>query len=427
VKASDPFCISTTGSTRATSYTWSNKIITRDGKTHVVWLDAPATVYGRTYDHSSGEWSETTQIADGSDNHTCPCITMDKDGHIHLTYGPHGWSDGWNQSRVKWKRSAKPGTLAEWEPEGEGYGTYWNNFGYNATAASIVHHPSGLDAVVSRGGENPPQTVFHRQREVGGWTSAKPLFAQNVPPQYTHNYGHITCSPDGTLYTACHFYNIGGSDNTAVTGDKSRMRSYGAAVLKSTDLGETWTDLRDTEIKTPTLYNHQVAIPPLDANIYIYSITLDASGELWAVTLNPGLENDIIWLNHWTGDDWQTSELQSYLPDGLVPVEAMMTIDTSDRFHILTTTVDPEAVGTDSHWGHPSSEVFCLRSDDHAESFTCTQISSTDPTTANWLPAIQRPGPCHPVESPTIMYTHGEVGSGLRPGTPTEIWCLLGT
>ena len=104
----------------------------------------------------------------------------------------------------------------------------------------------------------------------------------------------------------------------------------------------------------------------------------------------------------------------------------MLTIDTADDLHILVTGVDPEAVGNDSHWGHPSSEVFYLHSSDQAASFSCEQLSPADPTTANWLPSISRPAPFHPVEKPVVMYTHGDVGSGLRPDTKTEVWCLLG-
>ena len=54
----EPFLLSHTGSTRATAYNWGNKIITRDGQTHVVWLDAIATVCGRTYDHESQRWRD---------------------------------------------------------------------------------------------------------------------------------------------------------------------------------------------------------------------------------------------------------------------------------------------------------------------------------------------------------------------------------
>ena len=420
----EPFRISQTGSNRATSYNWSNKILTLDGKTHVVWLDAVATVCGRSYDHISQTWSETVRIDEACDNHACPCITADVDGHIRLTHGPHGWNGAWNEARVKWKRSQHANSLAAWEPVGEEYYSSWNNFGYNATAASIVHTPSGLDAVICRGGEHPPQTMFHLQRTVGGWTSAKPLFSQEIEPQYTHNYGHIACAADGTLYAACHFYNIGGSSNQPVTGDRSKMRSYGAAALKSTNLGDTWTALNGDPINTPTTYNHRIAIPPFDQNIYINTIALDSASALWALTLNPGIENNSIWLSRWAGQGWQTLQLESHLPEGRIPVEGMMSIDTKDRLHIVLTIVDPIAIGKQTHWGHPSSEVLYMRSRDGGQNFETAEVSPIDPLTANWLPSIARAGPYHPVDTPAIMYTHGDVGSGLRPDTKTEVWCL---
>jgi hypothetical protein len=420
----EPFCLSRTGSTRATSYNWGNKILTLDGKTHVVWLDAPATVCGRTYDHASDTWGETVRIDEGCDNHACPCITADAQGHIRLTYGPHGWNGNWNEGRVKWKRSKLPGRLDVWEPIGEGYRSSWDNFGYNATAASIVNTPSGLDAVVCRGGEHPPQTMFHLQRDIGGWSSAKALFSQDIEPQYTHNYGHIACALDGTLYAACHFYNIGSSDNQPVTGDRSIMRSYGAAVLKSTDLGTTWCDLHGEPVDLPATYNHCIAIPPVDRNIYVNTITLDTANRLWALTLNPGLEDDAIWLSQWIGQEWRTLRLETYVPQGRTAVESMMTIDTQDRLHIVLTTVDAAAVGTASHWGHASSEVLYLRSNDGGQTFTAVQVSPSDPDTANWLPSLSRSGPHHRVDLPTILYTHGDVGSGLRPDTKTEVWCV---
>jgi hypothetical protein len=424
INFTEPCCLSESGSTRATSYNWGNKTLTLDGKTHVVWLDAPATICGRTYNHETKRWGETVRIDDGCDNHACPCITADAEGHIRLTFGPHGWNGAWNEGRVKWKRSQRPGSLDQWEPLGEGYRTSWNNFGYNATAASIVHTPAGLDAVVCRGGEHPPQTMFHLQRSIGGWTSAKPLFSQDVEPQYTHNYGHIACAADGTLYAACHFYNIGGSGNQPVTGDRSMMRSYGAAVLKSADLGTTWCSLRGDAVDLPTPYNYHIAIPPLDRNIYVNSITLDSADALWALTLNPGVEDDGVWLSRWAGQEWETRRLETYVAEGRCAVESMMTIDTRNRIHILLTTVDTAEVGEGSHWGHPSSEVLYLRSEDGAKTFEAAAVSPADPTTANWLPSISRSGPYHPVDTPTILYTHGAVGAGVKPATETEVWCL---
>ena len=88
------------------------------------------------------------------------------------------------------------------------------------------------------------------------------------------------------------------------------------------------------------------------------------------------------------------------------------------------TTVDRVEVGNDSHWGHPSSEVLYLCSRDEGETFESAELSPPDPNTANWLPSFSRSGPYHPVENPTILYTHGDVGSGLTPDTKTEVWCL---
>lgn len=47
-----------------------------------------------------------------------------------------------------------------------------------------------------------------------------------------------------------------------------------------------------------------------------------------------------------------------------------------------------------------------------------------DPNTANWLPAISRSLPSRRRAHPRVY--HGEVGTGLRPETPTEVWCLVG-
>ena len=43
------------GSTRATRYSGTNKIVTIGGKTHVAWLDSISHTMVATYDHASGE------------------------------------------------------------------------------------------------------------------------------------------------------------------------------------------------------------------------------------------------------------------------------------------------------------------------------------------------------------------------------------
>lgn len=413
----EPFLLSSTGSTRATAYNWGNKSITIDGQTHVVWLDAISTVCARTYDHASGRWSETFRLLEGCDNHANPSITADRHAHLRLVFGPHGWYGDWNQARCKWVISEQPNCVAAWKWE--------QSFGYNATAPSIVHTPSDLDAVVYRGGEPPCSLMFTRQRPLGGWSSARELMRQEIEPQYTHHYGHVTCDGDGTLYAACHFYNVGGGHVHPVTGPRDRMRSYGMAILKSADLGETWTDLRDEPVATPTLYEERIAIPPVGADMYVDGIAVDPRSEVWALVKQSGIDDRRFLLNHWLGSRWETFHLEDNLPDGRLTVDSALTIDTQSTIHVVVTALRPDEVGNGEWWGHPSCEVFHLCSDDGGRSFECNLVSTPDKTTANWLPNISKSGPFHPVEQPVIVYTHGEPGQGCRPETQTEVLCVM--
>ena len=138
------------------------------------------------------------------------------------------------------------------------------------------------------------------------------------------------------------------------------MRSYGAAVLRPTDQGDTWTDLQGGAVGTPTTYSHRVAVSPLDRDVYIHGITIDRSGDPWTLTINPKTTDDEIWLNKWVGQTWETTQLESYLPTGRLAVEGMMTIDTRDRIHLVITALDGEQATDCKFWGHPSSEVFYL-------------------------------------------------------------------
>ena len=85
-----PVLLSDAGSTRATAYCFSNKAVTLDGRTHIVWLDAVAKVRSRTYDHRADTWSPPFDLFDGYDNHTSPAMSADRDGRLRLLYGPHG-------------------------------------------------------------------------------------------------------------------------------------------------------------------------------------------------------------------------------------------------------------------------------------------------------------------------------------------------
>lgn len=390
---------------RATAYAFGNKSITLGNKTHVVWLDAVAKVCGRTFDHASGRWSDTLELFDGCDNHTNPALTADARGHLHIAWGPHGWWGNWNEGRFKHAISVQANSLLEWTSE--------SDFGYNATYACLVHLPQGLDAIVYRGGESPCSLMFQRQRPEGGWADARPLMSQDIAPQYTHVSGFSTCDASGTLYATGHFYNI------------AEARSLGAAILRSADLGNTWTDLRGKTTETPIRLSPRFAIPAAGNDPYVIGAIVDSSGSFWTGTYDASGKSGTAYVCRWTGTDWETIDLAPFMPSEYRIVCAVLSIDAADHLHVAATGIAAN-LNIDKHaaWGHPSLEVFHLCSHDGGKFFECHQVSPPDPTAANWLPNISLPGLFHPVEFPVILYTHGLPGVGCSPTTQTEVWCL---
>ena len=401
IRYNEPFLLSRKGSTRATAYGFGNKSVTIDGKTHVVWLDAISQVCGRTYDHASKEWGKTIRLFEGCDNHTNPALAADAEGYLHLAYGPHGRWGGWNQGCFKHVVSERPGSLEGWKDE--------VSFGYNATYACLVNTPSGLDCIAYRGGEPPASLMFQKQRPMGGWTSTRELMRQEITPQYTHVGATMVCDTQGTLYVGGHFYNA-----------ETDGKSAGAAVLKSTDMGETWRDMRGEEATVPVLYCERFAVPHRgEGDVRVAGMALDSKGDLWVATSNAGCAM----LSHWRGDDWETMDLGRFMPEERVAEAGPITIDTRDRVHMaisLNRKIDPEEA-----WGHPSQEVFHLVSRDRGASFGCNQVSTPDDSLANWLPSISLAGPFHPVEKPVILYMHGVKGEGCSPPDETEVFCVM--
>ena len=112
--------ISEIGSERATSGN-GNKIVTFDGKTHIVWQDSIDEGYFarvRTLRNASGEWSPIYTLGKGRDNHARPTITVDSKGYLHVIIGGH-------HSGLQYRRSVRPNDASEWTPvEAFGKTTY---------------------------------------------------------------------------------------------------------------------------------------------------------------------------------------------------------------------------------------------------------------------------------------------------------------
>ena len=421
MKYAEPFLLSESGSTRATAYGFSSKSITRDGKTHVVWLDAVARVSARTYDHDTRSWSETFLVGEGQDNHASPALVVDRAGYLHIAYGPH--SRGWNDGRFKYALSQQPNRADHWQQPEETIA----NFGCRATYACLIHTPAEVDAIVYRGGDYPLSLMFQRRHPLGGWTPAQAIFRQDIVPQYTHYGGTCACGANGTLYVAGHFYNVGAREPGGA-GERAEQRSHGMAIVKTPDLGETWTDLAGEAVRVPTPYDGRIAIPPVGENLRVAGLAVDSVGRPWTLALHPDVGHPRLLLSHWADGGWRTTDLAAHLPPGREASDAAMTIDSQDRVHLAVSAVDVEAASSDAPevhaWGHPSNDVFHLMFEPTSGTATCTQVSRGGPA-ANWLPSISRSGVFHPVHRPTILYTSGVPGRTCSSPERTKVYCVL--
>ena len=184
--------LSKTGSTRGTAYGMSNKIITHEGKTHVVWLDQIHKTYAATYDHEAKAWSDPVFVSDGVDNHAGAAMTMDSKGFLYLAFGPH-------HNPMQHAVSVRPNDTSRWRllpPFG----------GVNATYPSLVCDGRDVLHACYRGAyqRERPWGLFYQQRSVDGdWTAPVKLVDPLGPPAYVHLENCIHIEGD-VLYLSFH-------------------------------------------------------------------------------------------------------------------------------------------------------------------------------------------------------------------------------
>jgi hypothetical protein len=227
---SEASIISEIGSERATVGD-GNKIVTWDGKTHIVWQDISREGYlnqVRSYDHDSGEWTDTFTLGYGLDNHARPILTIDHEGYLYVVLGGHN-------SPVTWRRSVRPNDATEWTaPEPIGEGTYPVLLcGYDDTLYLTLraNRHAGVD--------------FYAKPKGGPW-ELRSRVVKNAD-EYREAYGafhmQMMMGHDGVIHAAFDFYE--GQD------DFGRGIHMAVTYCKSGDGGKSWTKADGSAIEIP--------------------------------------------------------------------------------------------------------------------------------------------------------------------------------
>ena len=317
------------GSERATVGN-GNKIVHYQGKTHVVWQDVTREGYVnqvKSYDHSTGKWSEPFALGHGIDNHARPIIVVDFSGFLHFVLSGHN-------SPVTWRRSARPNDSSEWTaPKIVGEGTY-----------PVILCGRDNTLYLTMRGNNRVGVHFYSKPENGEWRLTSHIVKQ--AEKYRNAYGAfhmgMALAPDGDIHAVIDFYE--GQDEVG------RGLHQAVCYLKSADGGKTWRKADGSLAKTPAR--------PEDMDVFArsirtrmerlprpelrnFGIQVDAEGRPYVFYLShserPGrlLMVTLDSASHWTEKNLSPI-LESKWPDMRV-TDGRTTIQEDDRLCILLT------------------------------------------------------------------------------------------
>lgn len=386
--------LSDTGSDRASAYITSNKMVRHNGLLYVGWLDAPAEpgqlapIHLAVIEEKTGKVLTDHVLGKGYDNHCGPALAMGPGGRVHIIIGAH-------HHPLLYRWSDDPLRLESWsEPVA---------LGPFATYPSLIVDSQGTLHLLHRHMDERWQLWYRRKRKDAGWEPWVEL-ATSPLPGYNHFYQSIAQGPDGSLHVLFQFC-------YTETGRSADARSRMVVSLHSKDFGESWTH-NGKRLKSSLV--PEMAIPILhypEGGIRISNLVVDAKNQVWFFTNFP--EPPYAALYRYDGTSWE----RKAVPELLNSIgfqggrESSLSLDRNGDLHLATATM-PEG---ESNWHDPRHEVYRAVFSPEGNLHSLQQVSPSDPTSANWLPALEhwdwtRPEECC-APQPALLYTKGTTGS----------------
>ncbi len=229
-------------------------LVTRKGRTHVVWGEISATgkdpgvpTYVATYDHKTKKLGKKVLLGFAppvDDVHNVPAVVMDSKGYLHAVTGAHG-------ANFLYLRSLKPDDASAWTNPVKTLTAGWvdsttdkDGRGRQTYISLVRDHKDNLHMAFRQWRRNVdshfPADQYYAalsiQTRAPGkpWGPARPVVVPPVPG-YSIFYHKLTVDRAGRLYLS---YNHWTSDTT-YQGDFPD-RYHHRAVLFSKDQGVTW-------------------------------------------------------------------------------------------------------------------------------------------------------------------------------------------
>ncbi len=398
--------LSTTGSTRGTAYTMSNKILTRDGKTHVVWLDQICKTCVQTYHHKTGRWGKPVFVGEGDDNHAGAAFAMDSKGYLHLVYGPH-------HNPIQHAVSRRPNIATTWVAQPR-FG------GSAATYPSLVCDGEDRLHACYRGAfedELPRSLMYQRRPKSGDWIDPVKLVDPEGPAAYTQFENALYLDHDGTLYLAYHIVR-------ATQADPRDTRGRGFGVMRSRDEGASWETVGGEALTLPTTPSSACVIEFDEGlDVRMGNLVCDSRGNPYFTLNRKEGEVHETFLYRWRDDAWEPVSLLAEAEKlcGPCMMSDVCSLSVSERNVLYAAAAVCKRGGG---WADPTNEIVLFTSRDLGDTFSGYRISPEDPAVSSWLPGLEWGTGHNKVEVPHLIYTHGDKGEGCSPDVNTQIRCV---
>jgi hypothetical protein len=366
--------LSNRGSTRATRYAGTNKIVTRDSKTHITWLDSISDTMISTYDRTKGSWTHPVKVGSGYDNHGGGALTCDSMGYLHLFFGPHG------QAPFLHYQSTEPNDATQW--------VKLPAVGANATYPSVVCDNQDTLHLIYRGGEHPrqPFSLLYQQRKSDSIWSP-PIMLAKAPDDwngYTHYHHALTIAQDNTLHIGYNIYYDG--------------RAQHAFHMMSPDQGQSWTLADNSPVALPVKVSKGGFFESTDDALKVNSIVCDSQGHPWLSLSHLGAESALR-IYHHDGERWHFLEpgrlTQPTLEEGDMGNSGVLTISQDNHLYLITCVKGHVAV----------LESSALKND-----FRVVPAFPPSETLPHVGLTLERPTGHHAVDVPFGLFSTGEKG-----------------
>lgn len=371
------------GSTRATRYASTNKIVTVDGKTHIAWLDSISNTMIATYDHAAGQWNQPVKIGSGTDNHGGPALTCDSQGYLHIIFGPHA------DVPFQHCRSAKPNNTSNW--------IGLKAFGHHPTYPSAVCDGEDTLHVVYRGdvrSGHPFGLIYQQRAGDGVWSEPRALAETPADWRgYTHYHASIAIAGNQALHVAYNLYYNGAAKH--------------AGHMMSLDQGETWKLADGSPLDLPVGVQSDGFFARTNEAFKVTNVVCDSQGHPWISLADPRSKAGPT-LYHHDGETWHSlcpAQLTaSDMPLNKVAFGGSLTIDSKDRLYVALT------IGS-RITGGINGNVILLYSSDRGKTFRCLEVFPPDARLPHTGLSLERPTGHNHVETPWLLFSTGEKGS----------------